>query len=318
MPTKTKPLIESCPEGARPTVVRGLPTDAEVIDELGDDDRIKWADRHGTRRETERYRKMRSTVTELLKGTIWEVGPSIGRGRYSTVYELRHDKTKVLKLTGDPSDAVTWSRVLQLLEQGSIRREQVNSLANVSCVLRVPIERSPRDMFLILCDRYKPMPSAPMAFLDALTGILEFGWPDARTMREVAVRTWGEGWMRGKTLKQIESQVSKWLEKRGLRRLSEADIVLDPRNLRGLFDAMIDVWEEDLPDCGAHADRILETLMTLMRHGLYPRDLHSEQVMVDRRGGSDRWKIVDLGVTTMIDPKQQVATFDAAKLARAP
>jgi len=325
----------ACPETRKALTFRGLPFDEQIIKDLGSEhpsggaDWIRWADQHGIARETKagkksvKFEKLMAATVKQLKPTKLKVGAKIGDGRYSLVYALASDPKQTIKITGDVTDAVTWARVLKLREDGSLTPANSGSLSEVSCVLRVPhpVPGQNQDLFLVVAPRYKPLSQKASSFVSALMSVMEHGWPTGKeTLLQISRHHLGDEWLAevrsrgGKDwLDLLEEEVKAWLETKGLGPLSEEDIVHDPRVVKDHFEFIIEAFASKLPGCGAHADHLVQTLMTLAKHGLYPRDLHADQIMIDDSGPKPRWRIVDLGLTTMLDAKQAIHDVDLRK-----
>lgn len=325
----------ACPETRKSVTLRGLPFDDQIIKDLGSEhpsggaDWIRWADQHGIARETKagknsvKFEKLMAATVKQLKPTGMKVGTKIGDGRYSVVYALASDPKQAIKVTGDVTDAVTWARVLELREKGLLNSRNANALSEVSCVLRVPhpVMGQNQDLFLILSPRYKPLSAKAGSFVSALMSVMEYGWPTGKeTLLQIARHHLGDAWISevrlrgGKDwLDLLEEEVKAWLETKGLKPLTEEDIVHDPRVVKDHFEFIIDAFSAKLPGCGDHADHLVQTMMALAQNGLYPRDLHADQIMVDDSSGKPIWRIVDLGLTTMLEPKQAIHDIDFRK-----
>ena len=298
-------------------IIHGLPPDSDIIDELGSESKLTWADRHGTRRETKRYSALRKLALPKIKAAGYDLASRpFGSGRYSTVYALKDDKNQTLKLTGDATDAATWARLAELKAKGKISDADIPTLSRVSLVRRIPgKEGGDGDLFAICAPRYKPLDEAHEGLVDAVMEVLDQGWPARkggdkyahRVVRDFADHLLGQGWRKGKKQEEVRVAVDKALKKQGLEALSEEQVITTPRKARALLKLTAEVYEADVPEAWKLVEALLKTLVTMQKHNLYPRDLHTEQFMAEPiPGDGASWRIVDLGITSMLDNEQFV------------
>lgn len=257
-----------CPRTTEKATVFGMPH-ADMMPSKyigrGGPNRLRFADLSGTRRETNRFTRVRNEALidlmqygiEAKKNTNKDISKPIGSGRYAEVYAINGKPDKVMKISGDRTEAVAWARVFQAVEDGEISWELLPSLAKVHCVYMVRSTRkADQDLYVIIMDKYKPLMNVDKSLVDCID-------------RNILV---GEGALGGCVHAPYLSRESSVEQAKRRKSVSKA---------------------ED------KTKKFIETMQNLAKIGVFVYDIHGENVMSDENGD---WKITDIGVSEVSCP----------------
>lgn len=125
----------------------------------------------------------RDAATGVLAKHGIRLGSAIGAGTYGKAFEIQGDTEYVVKLTGDATDAMAWSRV-------AVSGLRSKHLADTPCAFALPVDVPPswptppgRAFFALVQERLRPINPAARAFLNdsrAASALLFLGGVDDR------------------------------------------------------------------------------------------------------------------------------------------
>jgi hypothetical protein len=256
-----------CPRVDEHRVVQGMPPEALFPAKFmkgGRPKRLLYADLTGTRRDTNRYYRVRDRAISALerhgvhlKRMANNTAPALlGGGRYAEVYSVRDDDQWVIKITGDVTEAVAWARVAQTTREGEVDGRDLPTLAEVKCVYLVPANRrEDRDLYVIVMRRYKGLSRPDKSLIEKIDKEVLLGDKDGPCLQAPYLAL---------------SRAAKLAKQRTA--VSQAE---------------------------KQAMAFIETLQNLAKIGVFIYDIHGDNAM---RDGDGQWKLTDIGVSEVAYP----------------